>query len=198
MKITHPFILFQLGTNDFLFFFFWGYFTTTTFFHSNLLLFVGKMWIKILVPGGFHFFFFWKSESSLMMIFWKNYHLWTWGAMTTSSRYPLLALLSRHGISCTVLPCAVTVQDHTCCSLCLVGSISGDCNSALCSFSSCAECLVWKALHEQPLLKSAKGLAKIKSSIFVTFWLSEPNLKTLLQWSRFGLGVPGGFTYCLL
>lgn len=197
MKITQPFILFQLGTNDFLFF-------SLRVFHYNYIfsqqsaIVCWKDVDKNISAWWFSFLFFWKSESSLMMIFWKNYHLWTWGAMTTSSRYPLLALLSGHGIPCTVLPCAVTVQDHTCCSLCLVGSISGDCNSALCSFSSCAECLVWKALHEQPLLKSAKGLAKIKSSIFVTFWLSEPNLKTLLQWSRFGLGVPGGFTYCLL
>lgn len=75
MKITHPFILFQLGTNDFLFFFFWGYFTTTTFFHSNLLLFVGKMWIKILVPGGFHFFFFGRVKA----LWW-----WFFGRITIS------------------------------------------------------------------------------------------------------------------
>lgn len=140
----------------------------------------------------FSFLFFRKSESSPMIfiylfIYLKSYHLWTWGAMTTLSHYPLLALLSGHSMSCTMLPCAVTMQDHTCCSSCLVGSISGDCNSALCSFLPHAECLVWKALHEQPPLKSANILAKIKSSIFVTFWLSESNLKTLLQWGRIGL-----------
>lgn len=49
-----PFYPVSAGDN---FFFFKGISLQLHFFHSNLLLFAGKMWIKILVPGGFHFFF---------------------------------------------------------------------------------------------------------------------------------------------
>lgn len=99
IKITHPFILFQLGT----IFFFWGYFTITTFFHGNLLLFAGKMWIKILVLGGFHFCFLGRVKVLRWYLF---IYLFIW--KVTISELEVQWLL------CLTIPCWPCCPDTAC------------------------------------------------------------------------------------